>query len=43
MKVGGAGTETKITGGTLWVRSESAMLGYLNAPSPFDEDGWYDT
>ncbi len=24
-------------------RSESAMLGYLNAPSPFDEDGWYDT
>ncbi|OAZ58971.1 Long-chain-fatty-acid--CoA ligase [Bacillus siamensis] len=43
MKVGGAGIETKITGGTLWVRSESAMLGYLNAPSPFDEDGWYDT
>ncbi|MFV1862593.1 MULTISPECIES: long-chain fatty acid--CoA ligase [Bacillus amyloliquefaciens group] len=43
MKVGGAGTETKITGGTLWVRSESSMLGYLNAPSPFDEDGWYDT
>ena len=19
------------------------MIGYLNYPSPFDEDGWYDT
>jgi long-chain acyl-CoA synthetase len=27
----------------LWIRSETAMLGYLNAPNPFDEDGWYNT
>jgi len=43
MKVGGEGFETKIVDGTLWIRSQSAMLGYLNAPSPFDEDGWMDT
>ncbi len=43
MKVGGPGVETKIVDGTLWVRAKAAMLGYLNAPSPFDEDGWYNT
>jgi acyl-CoA synthetase (AMP-forming)/AMP-acid ligase II len=40
MKVGGAGFETRIVDDILYVRSESAMIGYLNAPSPFDEDGW---
>jgi acyl-CoA synthetase (AMP-forming)/AMP-acid ligase II len=29
--------------GRLWIRAESAMLGYLNAASPFDADGYYDT
>ena len=43
MKVGGEGVETKIVDGLLHIRSETRMLGYLNAPSPFDEDGWYNT
>ncbi len=43
VKVGGEGYETKIKGGTFWIRAQSAMLGYLNAPSPFDEEGWLDT
>jgi long-chain acyl-CoA synthetase len=40
VKVGGAGFEIKIIDGVLWVRSEANMVGYLNAPSPFDADGW---
>lgn len=43
VKVGGEGFETKVKEGTLWVRAKSAMLGYLNAPSPFDEAGWLNT
>jgi acyl-coenzyme A synthetase/AMP-(fatty) acid ligase len=43
VQVGGAGYETKIVDGTLRVRSRTAMLGYLNAPSPFDKDGFVDT
>ncbi|MEB3282538.1 MAG: long-chain fatty acid--CoA ligase [Lyngbya sp.] len=43
IKISGAGFETKIVDKVLWVRSESAMLGYLNAPSPFDKDGWFNT
>lgn len=43
VKVGGVGVETKIVAGVLWIRTSSAMLGYLNAPSPFDEDGWFNT
>lgn len=43
VRVGGEGFETRIVDGRLWVRAESAMLGYLNAPSPFDADGFYDT
>jgi len=37
------GAETKIVDGVLWIRSEGAILGYLNASSPVDEDGWYCT
>jgi long-chain acyl-CoA synthetase len=33
----------KVKDGRLLVKTESAMIGYLNAPSPFDEDGWFDT
>ena len=36
VKVGGEGFETRIVDGILHVRSESAMVGYLNAPNPFD-------
>lgn len=43
VKVGGEGFETRIVDGVLWVRARSAMLGYLNAPSPFDADGWMNT
>ncbi len=43
VKVGGEGFETKVVDGILWVRAQSAMLGYLNAPSPFDADGWMNT
>jgi long-chain acyl-CoA synthetase len=43
VRVGGTGYETKIVDGTLRVRARTAMLGYLNAPSPFDEDGFVDT
>jgi long-chain acyl-CoA synthetase len=40
VRVGGHGFETKIVDGLLWVRSEANMVGYLNAASPFDAEGW---
>jgi acyl-CoA synthetase (AMP-forming)/AMP-acid ligase II len=43
LKLGNAGFEHKIVEKVLWIRSPSAMLGYLNAPSPFDADGWFNT
>lgn len=43
MKVGGEGVETRVVDGVLWIRAATAMLGYLNAPSPFDAEGWYNT
>lgn len=43
MKVGGEGVETRVVDGILQIRSSSRMLGYLNAPSPFNSEGWYDT
>jgi long-chain acyl-CoA synthetase len=35
--------EHKVVDGVLWLKVPTAMLGYLNAPSPFDEEGWYNT
>lgn len=43
MKIGGEGVETRIRNSILEIRSKTRMLGYLNAPSPFDEQGWYNT
>ena len=43
MKIGGEGVQTRVVDGVLQIRSQSRMLGYLNAPSPFDDEGWYDT
>lgn len=43
LKIGGDGFETRIIDGQLHIRSASSMLGYLNAPSPIDEDGWMNT
>ncbi|CAM2068803.1 AMP-binding protein [Sulfidibacter corallicola] len=33
----------RIVAGILQIKTESAMLGYLNAESPFTEDGWFNT
>jgi acyl-coenzyme A synthetase/AMP-(fatty) acid ligase len=43
VKVGGEDYQTKIVDGKLCIKSKSAMLGYLNAPSPFDKDGYMNT
>ncbi len=42
MRIGGQGIETRVENDVLYIRSENAMVGYLNAPPPF-VDGWYDT
>ena len=43
MKVGGEGVETRVVDSVLEIRSQTRMLGYLNADSPFDGEGWYNT
>lgn len=43
MSVGGEGVETRVVDKVLEIRSETRMLGYLNAESPFNEEGWYNT
>ena len=43
VKIGGDGYETRVRDGLLEIKAQSAMLGYLNAPSPFTEDGWLKT
>ncbi len=40
VKIGGDEFQTKVVDGILWIKADSAMLGYLNAPSPFNEEGW---
>lgn len=41
--LGGQGVETRIVDGMLEIKSDTAMLGYLNAESPFTDDGYYRT
>jgi long-chain acyl-CoA synthetase len=43
LKLKGDEIDARVVDGILWVRTETAMLGYLNAASPFDEEGWYCT
>lgn len=43
VRIGGEGYQTRVVDGILQVKSETAMLGYLNAPSPFTPDGWFNT
>ncbi len=43
VKIGGEGYQTRVLDGILQIKSDSAMLGYLNALSPFTEDGWFIT
>lgn len=43
LKVGGEGFKTKVVNNILWIKSDYAMIGYLNAPSEFDAEGWFNT
>lgn len=43
VKVGGEGYELRVVDGILQIKADSAMLGYLNAPSPFTDDGFFVT
>jgi acyl-CoA synthetase (AMP-forming)/AMP-acid ligase II len=43
VRVGGDGFQTKVVDGILWIKSDYAMIGYLNAPQPFDAEGWFNT
>ncbi len=43
LKVGGEDYKTKVVDNVLFIKAKTSILGYLNAPSPFDEEGWYNT
>ena len=43
VKLGGAGFYIRVVDDELQIKSPSAMLGYLNAPSPFTDDGYFMT
>lgn len=43
VKIGGEGFKTKVVDGILWIKSDFAMVGYINAPDPFDSEGWFCT
>ena len=43
VKIGGEGFQTRVVDGILQIKSDSAMIGYLNAKSPFTDDGWFIT
>jgi long-chain acyl-CoA synthetase len=43
VKIGGDGYSVRVNEGLLEIKSDSAMLGYINAPSPYTEDGWFKT
>ena len=43
VKVGGEGYDLRVVDGILQIKADAAMLGYLNAASPFTEDGYFIT
>ena len=43
MRIGGEGVEWKAINNMLYIKSQNRMIGYLNADSPFDNEGWYCT
>ena len=43
VRLGGEGFQTKIVNDVLWIKSDYAMVGYLNARSEFDAEGWFNT
>ena len=42
-KIGGDEVKTRIRNNILQIKTSTQMVGYLNSPSPFDEDGWFNT
>ncbi len=43
LRIGDEHTDWRVANGLLEIKTSTAMLGYLNAPSPFTKDGWYKT
>lgn len=43
MELGGKGVDLRIVSGILQVKTETTMLGYLDAAAPFTDDGWFVT
>lgn len=43
VRIGGEGYQMKVVDNRLWIKADAAMLGYLNAASAFDEQGYFDT
>jgi len=43
VKLGGEGYQLRVVDGILQIKADAAMLGYLNAPSPFTDDGYFIT
>ncbi len=43
VKIGGEGFSFRVVDSMLEIKADSAMLGYLNAPTPFTADGWFMT
>jgi long-chain acyl-CoA synthetase len=41
--LGGEGFQTRVVDGILHIKSDSTILGYLNAPAPITDDGWFIT
>ena len=43
VRLGGPGFQTRVVDDILWIKSDFAMEGYLNAPTEFDAEGWFNT
>lgn len=43
IKIDSEELKTKIIKNVLYIKSDRKMFGYLNAKSPFDKNGWYNT
>ena len=43
VKIGGENYQTRVIDGLLQIKSDSAMLGYIQGDHPFTDDGWFIT
>ena len=43
VRLGGEGYDLRVVNGILQIKADAAMMGYLNAPSPITEDGYFIT